>query len=74
LLNVPGAVNWPELQNATSGNLSQLTTNAGGLGLQPKGGLFLSPSNGVFAPGLPTIKPAAGSSELWNDNGVVSIA
>ena len=74
LLNVAGAVNWPELQNATSGNLSLLTTNAGGLGLQPKGALWLSPSNGVFAPGLPTVKPTAGSSQLWNDNGIVSVA
>jgi hypothetical protein len=74
LLNTPGAVNWPELQNATSGNLSLLTTNAGGLGVQPKGALWLSPSGGLFAAGLPTVKPAAGSSELWNDNGVVSIA
>jgi len=74
LLNVPGAVNWPELQNATSGNLSLLTTNAGGLEVQPKGPLWLSPSNGLFAPGLPTTKPATGSAELWNNNGVVSIA
>jgi hypothetical protein len=74
LLNMPGATNWPELQNATSGNLSLLTTNAGGLGVQPKGALWLSPSNGLFAPGLPTVKPAAGSTQLWNNNGVVSIA
>jgi hypothetical protein len=74
LLNVAGAANWPELQNATSGNLSLLTTNAGGLELQPKGALWLSPSNGLFAPALPTVKPTVGSSQLWNNNGVVSIA
>jgi hypothetical protein len=74
LLNIPGATNWPELQNAANGNLSLLTTNAGGLGVQPRGALWLSPTNGLFAAGLPTIKPASGSSQLWNNNGVVSIA
>lgn len=74
LLNVPGATSWPVVQNATSGNLSLLTTNAGGLGLQPKGSLWLAPSSGLFASGLPTAKPASGSGEVWNNNGVLSIA
>jgi len=74
LLNIPGSVNWPTVQNATSGNLSQISTNAGGLGLEPKGALWLSPTNGLFAAGLPTIKPPTGSSQLWNNGGVVSIA
>ena len=74
LLNTPGATNWPVFQNAVSGNLSLLETNAGGLGLQPKGALWLSPSTGLFAPGLPTAKPAAGSNQVWNNNGVLSIA
>jgi hypothetical protein len=74
LLNVSGATNWPELQNATSGNLCVLTTNAGGLGVQPRGALSLAPSNGIFAPGLPTTKPAAGSAQLWNNSGIVSVA
>jgi hypothetical protein len=74
LQNIAGSVNWPVLQNATSGNLSQLSTNAGGLGIQPNGALWLSPSNGLFAAGLPTTKPAVGSKQLWNNGGVVSIA
>ena len=74
LLNTPGATNWPVLQNATTGNLSLISTNAGGLGVQPKGALWLSPATGLFAPGLPTVKPASGSSQIWNNNGVLSIA
>ncbi len=74
LLNTPGAVNWPVLQNATAGNLSLIETNAGGLGIQPKGALWLSPVSGLFAPGLPTVKPASGSGQVWNNNGVLSIA
>jgi hypothetical protein len=62
------------VQNATAGNLSTISTNAGGLGLEPKGTLLLSPTGGMFAPGLPTSKPAAGSSQIWNNNGVLSIA
>ena len=74
LLNAPNASNWPVLQNATTGNLSLLTTNTGGLGLQPKGSLWLSPATGLFAPGLPTVKPASGTNQIWNNNGVLSIA
>ena len=74
LLNTPNASNWPVLQNATSGNLSLLTTNTGGLGLQPKGQLWLSPSTGLFMPGLPTAKPTSGSNQIWNNNGVLSVA
>ncbi len=74
LMNTPGATNWPVIQNAVTGNLSLIATNAGGLGIQPKGALWLSPSSGLFAPGLPTTKPAAGSNQIWNNNGVLSIA
>lgn len=74
LMNVDGSTNWIEMQNATSGNLSLLTTNAGGIGVQPKGSLWLSPTNGLFSPGLPTTKPAAGSNQIWNNGGVLSIA
>jgi len=74
LLNVNGSTNWIELQNATTGNLSLLTTNSGGIGIQPKGSLWLSPSNGLFSSGLPTTKPAAGSNQIWNNGGVLSIA
>jgi hypothetical protein len=74
LMNIAGAVNWPVLQNATSGNLSQITTNAGGLGIQPMGALWLSPGTGLFANGLPTTKPATGSKQIWNNGGVLSIA
>jgi hypothetical protein len=74
LLNTANAANWVVIQNATSGNLSQVTTNAGGLGIQPKGALYLSPSGGLFAPGLPTTKPATGSNQIWNNGGVLSIA
>jgi hypothetical protein len=73
-LNTPGSTNWVVVQNATAGNLSTISTNAGGLGLEPKGTLLLSPTGGMFAPGLPTSKPAAGSSQIWNNNGVLSIA
>jgi hypothetical protein len=73
-LNVANATNWVVLQNATASNLSTIATNAGGLGLEPKGALVLSPSGGIFLPGLPTTKPAAGSSQMWNNNGVLSIA
>lgn len=74
LLNTAGATNWIIIQNAAPGNLSLLGTNAGGMGLQPKGALWLTPSGGVFMPGLPTTKPAAGSGQVWNNGGVLSIA
>jgi hypothetical protein len=74
LLSTANATNWIVLQNATSGNLSLLTTNSGGLGIQPQGALWLSPSSGLFASGLPTAKPAAGSNQIWNNGGVLSIA
>jgi hypothetical protein len=74
LLNVPHSVNWIELQNAIAGNLSLMTTNQGGIGIQPKGALWLSPSNGLFASGLPTTRPSSGSGEIWNNGGVLSIA
>jgi hypothetical protein len=74
LMNTAGATNWLVTQNATSGNLSLITTNAGGMALQPKGALWFSPSTGIFIPGLPTAKPTAGSNQLWNNGGVLSIA
>ena len=74
LLNVAAATNWIVMQNATAGNLSLLSTNAGGLGVQPKGALWLSPGGGLFAPGLPTTKPAVGSGQVWNNGGVLNIA
>ncbi len=74
LLNSFGATNWLVVQNATAGNLTLIGTNTGGLGLQPKGALWLSPSSGLFAPNLPTTKPAVGSAQLWNNNGVLSVA
>ena len=74
LLNQTGASNCIVLQNAVSGNLSLMTTNTGGLGIQPKGALWLSPSGGIFVPGLPTTRPAAGSGQVWNNAGVLSIA
>jgi hypothetical protein len=74
LVNMPGSVNWPVVQNATSGNLSQISTNAGGLGVQPKGALWLSPGAGLFVQGLPTTKPSSGSNQLWNNNGFVAIS
>jgi hypothetical protein len=74
LLNISGSTNWIVLQNATSGNLSQITTNNGGIGIQPKGALWLSPSTGLFAFGLPTAKPASGSNQIWNNGGVLNIA
>ncbi len=74
LTSVVGATNWITLQNASPGNLSLVTTNAGGLGLQPKGALWLTPSGGLFLTGLPTSKPANGSGQVWNNNGVLSIS
>jgi hypothetical protein len=74
LLNIPGSSSWIVLQNATAGNLSQISTNAGGIGIQPKGALWLSPSAGLFTSGLPTSKPNAGSGQIWNNGGVLSIA
>lgn len=74
LINTPGASNWVVVQNATAGNLSLISTNAGGLGLQPKGALWLSPSGGLFLPGLPTTKPATGSGQVWSNGGVLSVA
>ena len=74
LLNTPGATNWIVMQNATLGNLSLLGTNNGGLGIQPQGQLWLSPGNGLFAPNLPTSRPPAGSAQVWNNGGVLSVA
>jgi hypothetical protein len=73
LLNTSGATNWPVLQNATSGNSSVITTNAGGLAISPAGSLRLAPSSGLFMSGLPTTKPLAGSGQVWNNNGVLSV-
>ena len=36
LYNIPGATEWIVMQNATSGNLCQIATNSGGIGIQPK--------------------------------------
>jgi len=74
LLNTPGATNWVVIENATSGNVSVITTNIGGLGISPLGALRLSPGGGVFMTGLPTSKPASGSGQVWNNNGVLSVA
>jgi hypothetical protein len=74
LLNVAGSTAWVQIQNATSGNLCEINTNQGGLGLQPRGALWLSPANGLFIPSLPTSKPTAGSGQIWNNAGVLSIA
>ena len=74
LLNIAGATNWIVMQNATTGNLSLIQTNSGGISIQPKGALWLSPTSGLFAAGLPTSKPASGSNQIWNNNGVLSIA
>lgn len=74
LLNVPGSTNWVQIQNATAGNLAEINTNAGGLTVHPKGALWLSPGTGLFIGSLPTTRPAAGSGQVWNNNGVLSIA
>jgi hypothetical protein len=74
LMNIAHAANWIVLQNATAGNLSLMTTNQGGIGIQPKGALWLSPSNGLFVSGLPTTRPSSGSGEIWNNGGVLSVA
>jgi hypothetical protein len=74
LVNTAGATNWIVVQNATASNLSEITTNAGGIGVSPKGALWLSPGAGLFASGLPTTKPATGSGQIWNNGGVLTIA
>ena len=74
LLNISGSTDWIVIQNATAGNLSQITTNNGGIGIQPKGALWLSPQTALYMPNLPTTKPSAGTSQVWNNNGVLSIA
>jgi len=73
-LNIAGSTNWVVMENATGSNFSTISTNASGLSVAPKGGLLLSPTGGLFVPGLPTTKPTAGSSQIWNNNGVLSIA
>jgi hypothetical protein len=74
LISTTNATNWVVIQNATAGNLSQITTNSGGVSLQPKGELLLAPSGGLFASNLPTTRPPAGSGQVWNNGGVLSIA
>jgi hypothetical protein len=74
LLNTSGATNWPVLLNASSGNPSVMTTNAGGLTISPAGSLRFAPTSGIFMSGLPTTKPMAGSGQVWNNNGVLSVA
>lgn len=74
LLNMPGSTSWVQIQNATSGNLAEINTNTGGLSLHPKGALWLSPGTGLYVANLPTNRPAAGSGQVWNNNGVLSIA
>jgi hypothetical protein len=73
-LNTAGSTNWVVIQNAKGSNSSTISTNAGGLSMIPNGALSLSPTGGIFAPGLPTTKPSSGSSQIWNNNGVLSIA
>ena len=48
--------------------------SAGGLTISPAGSLRLSTSGGIFMSGLPTTRPIAGSGQVWNNNGVLSIA
>jgi hypothetical protein len=74
LLNLSGATNWVQIQNATQGGLCIVNTNSGGLEISPHGALWLSPSSGLFAGGLPTARPTIGSGQIWNNNGVLSIA
>lgn len=74
LENIDGAVCWPVMQNATSGNLCSLSTNAGGLSVGAVGSLWLSPGAGLFASGLPTTRPAVGSKQVWNNAGTLCIA
>ena len=74
LVNNAGAANWIVLQNATVGNPSLLTTNIGGLAVQPKGSLWISPAGGLFMTGLPTTRPSSGSGQIWNNNGTLSIS
>lgn len=73
-INSPGATSWIVVQNATGSNMSAITTNTGGLVLEPKGALMLWPGGGLFLQGLPTSKPASGSGQVWNNGGVLSIA
>ena len=74
LVNTSNATSWPVLVNAASGNPSVLTTNTGGLTIAPVGSLRLAPTSGIFLSGLPTTKPTAGSGQIWNNNGVLSVA
>jgi hypothetical protein len=74
LLNTSNATNWPVMQNAASGNPCILTTSLGGLLVSPTGSLRLASTGGVFMSGLPTTKPAAGSGQVWNNGGVLSVA
>jgi hypothetical protein len=72
--NTAGSTNWIVFGNAAGGNPSFITTNTSGLIINPRGALTLAPSGGVFMPGLPTIRPPAGSGQVWNNNGILSIA
>jgi hypothetical protein len=72
--NTSGSTNWIVFNNAAGSNPSIISTNASGLTISPRGALTLSPTGGVFVQGLPNTKPPAGSGELWNNNGVLSIA
>ena len=74
LTSVSGATNWIILQNALSGNANLITTSAGSLAIEPKGALIMSPGSGLFMLGLPNIKPAQGSGQIWNNSGVISIS
>ena len=74
LVNVPGSTGYVTIQNATGSNACTLSTNAGGLAVQPRGTLTCATAAGIFMPGLPTSKPAPGSNQLWNNSGVLSIA
>ena len=74
LMNVSGATNWIMMQNAAPGSSSLITTNAGGLTIQPKGTLFLSPNGGLYLLGLANVKPVQGSGQVWNNNGVLNIS
>lgn len=74
LLNMNGATNWVQIQNSTGNNLCLINTNNSGLALSPHGPLWLSPGAGLFVSGIPLSRPTVGSGQIWNNNGILSVA
>jgi hypothetical protein len=88
LINVASSLNYVTIQNAASGNLSVISTNAGGLSIQSGATIYLAPTTqlwlgsgsgtgAVYSATIAgvTTNPGGGvSNKIWNNNGVLALS